>query len=183
MSEPHDQHLMIDLETLGTEPDSVILSIAGVAFEPRGGLGREFEMGVDRQSCERLGLSVDPETLGWWEQQPEAARECLTGGFPLSEVLDQFEIFYRMVDPDNIWACSPAFDCVILEHASGVCNHELPWNYWEQRDVRTLRHLPQWESADLNGVEHRALDDAREQALSVAMTLRKLDEAKVIVDE
>lgn len=71
--------VMVDIETLGVEPGAAIVSIGAVRFGP-GGLGETFERSIDLKSCEFRGLQIDAETLEWWLNQGEVAREQLIGG-------------------------------------------------------------------------------------------------------
>lgn len=63
-------NIMLDLETLGTCPGSVILQIGAV----RSNNGLERTITID--SCLRAGLTVDGDTIGWWLRQSEAARRA-----------------------------------------------------------------------------------------------------------
>jgi len=82
--------VMLDIETLGQSPGCAILSVGAVRFNQRG-LGAEFYRSVSREDCERLGLAVDEDTVAWWQDQPEAAREVLKGGDELSRALEVLE--------------------------------------------------------------------------------------------
>ena len=66
---------MIDLEGLGTGPDTTILTIAAQAFDP-------FGSGYyDQQYYARITLesqpnrSIQQDTIDWWATQPAAARD------------------------------------------------------------------------------------------------------------
>jgi len=165
--------VMLDIETLGTEPGAAILSIGAVRFGPRE-LGATFHRSVALQSCEAAGLTIDAETLEWWLGQGADAREVLTGGVPLADALAALAEFYG--DADEVWANSPAFDCAMLETAYEAVGQEAPWAYYEQRDVRTIEALPGAADVDHDGVAHDALDDAKHQARSVAATLGRLED-------
>jgi hypothetical protein len=172
MSE-HDR-VMVDIETLGRDPGSVVLSIGAVQFDETG-LGPEFYRSVSREDCERLGLSVDEETVSWWEDQPEAAQEVLEGGDELQDVLRSLSFFYS--GSSEIWAKSPAFDVAILDEAYSRVGMESPWQFWETRDVRTIEALPVAPEVEDDGVDHHALDDAKQQARSISRALEVLEDA------
>ena len=71
--------IMVDLETLGTAPGSVILSIGAVRFDVEKGLLDEFYVNIDVESSQRLGLTIDGDTVMWWLKQSDAARaKCRT---------------------------------------------------------------------------------------------------------
>lgn len=67
--------VMIDIETLGTKPGAAILSIGAVMFSATG-LGETFYTPVSLKSCTDIGLTVDPDTVAWWMQQSEEARQA-----------------------------------------------------------------------------------------------------------
>src|SRR4051812_37876973 len=94
---PHP-HIMVDLETMGTAPGSAIVSLGAVAFDPVAGtLGEEFYRVVSLRSCQRAGLSLDPDTIVWWLQQSEAARAQLNrpDAEDLASVLGWFAAWWR----------------------------------------------------------------------------------------
>jgi hypothetical protein len=67
--------VMIDMETLSTSPDCVILTIGAVRFDPRGeGVVERLELRptIDEQT-EEFNRHIDPDTVAWWGQQSE---EC-----------------------------------------------------------------------------------------------------------
>ena len=69
--------VMIDMETLSTNPDCVILTIGAVRFDPRGdGVAERLELRptIDEQT-EEFNRSIDPDTVEWWGQQSESAVE------------------------------------------------------------------------------------------------------------
>jgi DNA polymerase III epsilon subunit-like protein len=168
--------VMVDIETLGLDPGAAILSIAAVQFGP-GRLGETFERTISVESCQDAGLTVDGNTLDWWLQQDSDARHVLTGGEDLEDALAEFSSWYDDRAFDEIWANSPAFDCIHLEHAFESVGLEAPWEFYEQRDYRTLTGLPVAPSdPDHDGVEHDALDDAKHQARVAATTLQRVDQ-------
>lgn len=157
------QQVMLDIETLGREPGCAVASIGAVKFGPEG-LGDEFYRSITLESCDAAGLEIEMETLAWWLDQDDKAREELTGGTRLPLALQQFNRFYG--DADEVWANSPSFDCEIMEAAYAAINGPTePWEYHEERDHRTIRELPQAPTGvDMVGTEHNALDDAKYQA-------------------
>jgi len=164
--------IMIDCETLGTDPGATIVSIGAVAFDADGP-GDEFRAAVSPTSCQRHGLSIDAETLEWWLTQDAAAREQLRGGTDLETALEDLTMF--VADADEIWANSPAFDCAILGAAYDAVGLTTPWAYYETRDYRTLSDLAIAPRIGHEGTDHDALDDARHQARVAAETLRRID--------
>jgi len=57
-------NLMIDLETMGTGPNSLVIAIGAVFFEPETGeLGEEFYINIDWQSGIDAGLEMNADTV------------------------------------------------------------------------------------------------------------------------
>ena len=171
--------IMVDIETLGTDPGAAIVSIGAVQFttdaDPGDAIEAEFFESVALESCDAYGLDIDGSTVKWWLGQPAAAREQLHGGRDLSTALRSLRSFVD--DADEIWANSPAFDCAILREAYRAVDQPTPWRYWQERDYRTLREvLPDWPAREQTGVEHDALDDARYQAECLVRALNTLDD-------
>lgn len=177
------QHVMIDIETIGLEPGSVIASIGAVRFGPgevvpdRGEQSRDgaFYASVDIESCQDVGLTIDADTLKWWFDQPDVAQAQLRAGIDLSRALHQLSEF---VDgADYFWANSPKFDMAHLEAAYDAYSFPVPWDFYQLRDYRTLTALPGAQTASTDGVEHHALDDAYNQAAVAAATLAAMEDA------
>lgn len=73
-------HVMLDLETLGTEHDAMIISIGAVAFRFDDVpilADRFFYTAVD---IERSSGSISPSTVNWWLKQSDEARAPWTKG-------------------------------------------------------------------------------------------------------
>lgn len=165
---------MVDIETLGLEPGAAILSIGAVEFTTDG-LGDEFYREINLRSCQESGLEIDAGTLEWWFGQDDAVTDVLSGGDPLGLVLNQFYEWYP--GGAEVWANSPSFDCRHLEEAFDAVDLTEPWEYYEERDVRTLKSLPGAANIPWDGDKHHALDDAKHQARFVAETLQNLNDA------
>lgn len=133
------KHLMLDIETLGNESFSSILSIGALEFDiETGKTGKEFYVNVDLQSCMDLGLIVKASTILWWMEQNEQARQDLVKAvkFPIKEALEKFSSFCNM--DYEIWGNSCRFDCGILQNAYNKLGIPIPWDFRKERCVRTL---------------------------------------------
>jgi len=167
------ERVMIDIETLGLEPGAAILSIGAVKFDTDG-LGDELYHEISLESCQDAGLQIDAGTLEWWLDQDDSVTGILTGGADLRDALGDLWSFCE--DVDEVWANSPSFDCEMLETAVHAVGMTEPWEYHQERDVRTLRSLPGVPELEMVGDEHDALDDAKHQARIASEGLRFLGE-------
>lgn len=163
-------HVMVDLETMGNEYNAVICSIGAVEFDiETGKTGREFFRKVDIQSCLDKGLSVNGSTIEWWLMQSEPARLAVAvgDGIHLQQMLHEFKLYLEELGCNSvqIWGNGVSFDIVILTQAYRACKLKEPWNFRNERDVRTLvsfapevkAHYPS------TGVEHNPIDDCKFQ--------------------
>lgn len=171
-------HIMIDLETIGTRPGSAILTIGAVRFDPatNGLSGRDplslptetaFYRRVDRESCTFLGLSEDWDTLSWWSRQAPVARREAFDAAPRHDIAEVMAEFARWCGRDPFpWSHGASFDVVLCEAVFERLGIRTPWKFWNVRDTRTLYAFTGIGPArDRN--HHHALYDAAAQAEAV----------------
>lgn len=132
--------LMIDLETWGTRRgDPVITEIGWATFVPNGkGALATGVIFVDPQSCIDLGMSIESDTVKWWLEQDDLARqrqarredELPIGGalYSLSRWFEEGSEIHK------VWANPSSFDLSILRHYYQVWgSQDTPW---DRRNVR-----------------------------------------------
>ncbi|EIH57783.1 enterobacterial exodeoxyribonuclease VIII [Escherichia coli 3.2608] len=85
-------HLMIDLKTMGKNPDAPIISIGAIFFDPQtGDMGPEFSKTID---LETAGGVIDRDTIKrWLKQSREAQSAIMTDEIPLDDALLQLREF------------------------------------------------------------------------------------------
>jgi len=157
------ERVMLDIETLGTEPGCAIVSIGAVWFGPDGIID-DWYYSIDPESCQLHGLTIDAETMLWWLDQDAVVREQLTGGDAVDVALWRLATDIGFKSDTEIWACPPAFDCSVLEAAYDHINLDVPWEHWQRRCYRSIREEVGLPELDREGDHHNALDDARHQA-------------------
>ncbi|EFH3054998.1 exonuclease [Escherichia coli] len=175
-------HLMIDLETMGKNPDAPIISLGAIFFDPQTGeMGPEFSKTIDLDTA---GGVIDRDVIKWWlKQSREAQSAILTDEIPLDDALLQLREF---IDENycgfyvRVWGNGANFDNVILRRSYERQGIPCPWRYCNDRDVRTIVELGNSIGFDVRmtipfeGVPHNALDDARHQAKQVSAIWQKL---------
>ncbi|GCY74300.1 exodeoxyribonuclease VIII [Escherichia coli] len=175
-------HLMIDLETMGKNPDAPIISIGAIFFDPQtGDVGPEFSKTID---LETAGGVIDRDTIKWWlKQSREAQSAIMTDEIPLDDALLQLREF---IDENSgeffvqVWGNGANFDNTILRRSYERQGIPCPWRYYNDRDVRTIVELGKAIDFDartaipFEGERHNALDDARYQAKYVSAIWQKL---------
>jgi len=161
--------VMLDLETLGTQPGCVILTLGAVKFNPydtqEPGPGLYIRPDVDEQIAR--GREVQEDTLAWWAQQNEEVREealGTEGRVPVEEMYRQLNRF--LVGTNNIWAQGPVFDIAILENLYMQYGWPTPWQFWQISDSRTLFKV-HGDPRKKTELLHNALADCVSQAEAV----------------
>lgn len=157
------QHIMIDLETLGTKPGSIVLTVGAVKFSKLG-VAEKFYRAISEADCMANGLTSDPSTLEWWRNQSTEARDAAFAGTDsLRETLLAFTEFCGD-DVIRIWGNGSDFDNVLLEEAYRAAGLGVPWKFTGNRCYRTIKNLFPKVQVPSVGTAHNALDDAIFQA-------------------
>ena len=176
--------IMIDIESLNTTPDCVILTIGAVLFDPRGqGIVSKIEIRPTiEDQTEIYNRSVNDATLNWWsEQSPEAIEEALGDQNRVSfrEAMKQLSAFCW--NHGKPWSHGAPFDIVVMEHAWRQLGKIPPWSFGNVRDTRTLFDITGVNLRDGNHITtHKAVEDAERQAIVVQQAYMKLMKAGLV---
>ena len=168
---------MLDLETMGTAPNSAIIAIGAVKFNEKEITDRFYEI-VDISSCIKAGLVIDGDTVLWWlKQSKEARSEYEKKGKQLVVALEQFTKW--MGKNPIIWGCGSDFDNVILSSAYQAVSMEVPWKFWNNRCYRTMKSMYTNVKAPVRkGTYHCAVDDSEYQANHLIEILKHMNKEK-----
>jgi len=179
-------NVMIDIETLGTRPGSVILSIGAVRFDPSANEAepiyedRTFYRAIDVFDSLLHGLTIDEATCKWWaHQDPNAIGAVCNATVDIKSALRALIGFMRPSTGDYVWSKGPDFDLVMLTAAYEKVGLKVPWKFRNARDVRTILHIGELHQVgnikDERKVGHHALADAIHQAKQVNKVYRAMD--------
>lgn len=177
-------HLMIDLETLGTDVNTAhILELGAVLFDiDKPVLGSRISMFVNGRSNRAAGRYPSLETIQWWlTQDPEVFKKVISpqDSFTLGYVLSCLtKLMQENGEIEGVWSNGATFDVAMLESAYGQCAMPIPWKYSKIMDCRTMllaekKALRSGKKAICfkeyvgEGTKHRALSDAILQARRV----------------
>lgn len=173
-------HIVLDLETLSTQPNAAIASIGAVALTARGSFVSEFHVAVDAGAPQHL-RHVCANTCAWWDKQSEDAKlgsiHAPNPTLP-HQALEAFTAWVQQhADPKKVkvWGNGSSFDNVILSSLYADYPELVrPWAYWNDRDMRTVLDLhPQAKNVgEFEGIKHNALHDARHEAKQLVAVLR-----------
>ena len=160
-------HIMVDLETLGTNPNSPIIAIGATD-------GTKIFYG--KIKLKDIVGSISPDTVEWWLQQsPEAIQETFFSKNNLHTsfifLLLEFsswlsEVIKEAGEDYKIYSNGVDFDLVMLKETYRDHNWDLPWNSRKQMCYRTLKNqfpLIVLDDTEVAGIKHTALADAQYQ--------------------
>jgi len=182
--------LMIDIEALGSDPESIILTIGAQIFDPSvfGWYEKPqydavsqtnylpymyVKVDVDTQESE-FNRTLSEDTMNWWSRQSQDAfDEAFDPDNRVSLPAALTELSKLVMHCKHIWTKGPTYDITILEHAYRSAKIKVPWKFWAIRDARTLYSLCPQLNDKLNG--HIALDDCRNQIVLLQESLRVLN--------
>jgi exodeoxyribonuclease VIII len=170
---------MIDLETMGTKPNSAIVSYGAAAFDFKTGeVGPTIYRVIDLETTMKYPeFEIEPGTLYWWLQQSEPARMALIQEHnreSIEQAMKSLSTFLEGVgNPQRIrlWGNGPSFDNAMIRHTHKVVTgRDIPIPFWNDRCVRTVKGFypnnlfNSWKMNNLSrGTYHNALDDAKYQ--------------------
>jgi hypothetical protein len=179
-------HIMVDTETLGLAPNSVILSIGAVVFCPLRGLGDDYYAEIDPDTY--FG-DIDFGTIKFWMEQSAKGIPCPINGTRTAEtVLREFDLWLWTISHGTelvVWANGTDFDIPKLQHAYSAHLKSVPkWTYSSVRDARTLyKTFGPYGLKPPQVNKHNALDDAKWQATYLCSILNALAEKDVYSEE
>lgn len=177
-----DSHVMIDMETLSTEPDAAIVEISLAQFNPRSGkIFKELKVKFDIDDVLKSGYDVSKSTLiDFWLNQPEEVRKdvlidnnnrrSLLNGW--SEVCH----FIESIDNPFVWGKGPTFDIAKAAYAiKQEVSTTLPWKYYNERCVRSILAIdPKLaKSVVFEGAKHESMNDVKHQIKQVSIVINK----------
>lgn len=161
-------HIMLDLETLSSQPDAAIVAIGAVNFC---GMRRsEFYRTIDPKSAQECGGRIDADTVKWWMKQSALARETTfldKNAIETYGALRDFELWVKQFafsSTVHVWGNGADFDCVVLRRTYERMHIQAPWKFQHSRCFRTLKSMAPDVVPAINDIPHNALSDAIAQA-------------------
>ena len=140
---------MVDLETLSTSPDGLLLSIGAVRFDidraevEASPVENGFERGISIADGMSRCRKIDSDTLMWWLNQSGNALADLNRLQKLADCLPVvLESFSTWAEEDPtvkyLWGHGASFDPVLLSSSYNCCGLKMPFKYTNFLDTRTV---------------------------------------------
>lgn len=172
-----DKHFMVDIETMASSSDAVVVSIGSIEFDPFSdyiNLDDAFAYNLDIFS--QSGRKVSAPTMDWWMKQDRKIWEkCRENPIHVNLVLSNLLKHWNYGNDILVWAKGPDFDCTILIDLCTWAGIKPPLYRRNTRDVRTAIWLGKQRGITFpERLEdaHIALNDAIYQAKVVQACLK-----------
>lgn len=150
MSENPPDFVFLDIETMGTQVNTIVLSMAMLAgkWEHANDFDYLLENGSHwvlkaKEQSEKLGRTFDQSTVDWWKKQGEEAREAIFNEpnkisvFDLPNIVRGWNLMNNIGSKTMVWIRAPHFDEPIVKNLFQQLGEAPPINHWKVRDVRT----------------------------------------------
>lgn len=161
-----NDHICVDIETLSTNTNAVIVSIGAVRFSFDTDEVEKFSVNINPQSSKELGLHISQDTLNFWKKQnPAAISAWKDSPVSLKEALDSFDEFLGDTKYTQMYANGIAFDYSILQSSYFAIGRKEPWKYYNLMDMRTIFKIAKLDFMNYPrvGNNHSAIDDCLTQ--------------------
>lgn len=167
--------IMVDIETLGTQPGSAILAIAAVTK------CSSFVKYLSNEDSIRQRFTMDVDTINWWLLQPPELYALITSGTaPVKGTLEAFSDWLSGFTNYRIWGNGAGFDIVLLEAAYRKVGVKIPWNYWQVMCYRTLKNLYPDLCTIKPAIPHDPYSDAAAEYQNLQVMLNEMRKPKML---
>lgn len=167
-------HYMIDIETLATGSNSLVLSIALVKFN-QSEIIDTIVLYPDLIQQDKRGRKIDINTLSWWLKNSELLKNTIDQKRKsLNFCYHQIQYFLtEKSEQTRLWSKSPSFDLQILNHLFQDWGNPIS-TFRMEADVRTAEFKLNQNSIPLEKPTnaHEALSDAIAQAKNIQNFLK-----------
>lgn len=176
-------NIMLDIETMGTQPSGALTAIALVFFDiETGEIGKHTSVTVNLQQELDMGATVNASTIFFWMEQEEQAQNMFKDNnkevdnyFVCEHIADFVERhvtnYGLRLEDINLWGHPVSFDNVMFrqffERYTGDVDSLPSWR--NDKDCRTVFNLAKdihgfdKNSIPFDGVKHKPLDDCIHQ--------------------
>lgn len=147
------KHLIFDWETVDDKPTSAVASVAFIVFDPTEIVSFEelvqnaLRIKFDLSEQYKMGRTWGISTVNWWkeEEQKEAYEHVIKPSMDDVSITRLYELLtnylnekgYKPNVGEKIWTRGNEFDPPIMNNIFEMMGWELPYPWWNIRDVRT----------------------------------------------
>lgn len=168
-------NIIIDIETLGRRNDAAITQVGLVIADKNFNILNKFLIQVDPKAWLTCNRTFTGETLLWWMQQKNTpvSNTSTHSVYSYKELIEKLKLIFRMYNTSEtlVWT-KGSMDLFCIKDLFEYFDMELPWEFWQPRDIRTAKEfIEEWQTFENNN--HNALDDALNQLRELIANLLK----------
>lgn len=171
------RNYVIDFETLGLTPDSVVLSVGIVCLEDP-----EDSMYAEASPINQNDRRIDESTFLWWQEQKKAGIHYPSTTNTLFDLTNTAAAYFDGISLDyeiQLWSQGTDFDIPIIYNLYRQWKFTPQWKYINVADIRTLRKMfPEIKGDDSaygQYHKHHALGDALYEAELLRRLLTRIE--------
>lgn len=178
--------VMIDTESLGLKPDSIVREMAFVAVDaddPDTTIKEVVEY-LPLLPQEGLGRKVYVDTVAWLLDAPDEVKATIRDNIngDLDELCSIIRSFIRKFNAVTqnrayeVWFRRPQHDVPMMDSLFTMCGEALPWRYDSVNDLATLMNAAELKSSMVGSTAtpHIAINDCRFQMACFIESERRL---------
>lgn len=182
---------LLDIETLGTHADSVVLSVGIVAVDSTKDytydelIKNGFYKTLQVKPQVDAGRSIQKSTLDWWGTQGTDAMSVLKPSSDdihhtklIEDIIDYFDSMGVNKKTVKVYARGSHFDFSILHDlfrkTCGIDQDKMPWNFWNIHDSKTVIETLLDKRIDVKPegfIHHNALHDAAREYMNIQIAI------------
>lgn len=168
-------NIIIDIETLGRRNDAAITQIGLVVADKDYKPIESHLIQVAPKAWGTCNRTISGETILWWMG---------VDNNPLNDKYTAYVSSYSMLLPllneiiggydteDTLIWTKGAMDLFCLKDLYEYFDADLPWQFWQPRDIRTIKEsVKEWKTNEFNS--HNALADALNELNELKINLSK----------
>lgn len=176
------KHLMIDLETMSSRHNAIVVSIGLTAFDKTGVEPSGLRVVVARDPQREYMRDESADTMAWWQKQAPEARHVFEE--PQAPVMEALVTVRGYIEAETdgpkaveVWGNGADFDLPIITSLFQDFKIAVPWKFYNHRCFRTLKNMMPKRYKIITGelknpLKHDCLADARWQAEVASRLLR-----------
>lgn len=156
--------LVVSLQTYGARPGCAILSISAVPMDIyTGQLGNPFFCAINLDKSLEAGFHIEREAVNWWKEQDkdfyQVNHSGVLGPYEAIESLNEWVRGVFGDEPFFVYGNSMRFDFSILHEACMRLRLPYPFDYYWERDFKTLVNIADWSRKIRNSIPTSTLRD------------------------
>lgn len=167
--------IMIDIETLGRKNDAAIREVGLIAFWEDGSIIDTLQLSVSPEVWNTCNRTFSGETILWLNTADSIASEFNCNSY--KELVERINKFFHVhkESETRVWA-KGHMDLEVLKDLYETLEEQVPWEFWQPRDLRTIQDLPV-PRLNCTNKNHRAFEDALSQVKELCVALHALKTA------